>query len=66
MMRLALLAALAVGCASLEPIVVLQHPETKQTVACQRVAGGSWATPGQQVENCVRAHEAAGYVRTGN
>lgn len=50
------------GCSTGKRIIVLQHPETKQTVECQ---ADPWATFDQKgvTEQCAKDYEAAGYKR---
>lgn len=57
-------AVVLAGCTtatSANRIAVLQNPETKQTVECRvQVTYGSFSFR-DQVENCIRAYEKAGY-----
>jgi len=61
----AILAALLTGCGSASRYVVLQHPETKQTVECKVDPWGD-ISYNAQIENCVSAHKQAGYLIVGD
>ena len=56
----------ASGCGSASRVVVLQHPETKQTVQCKVEPVGDTSFNRRQIESCVRAHEQAGYKVVGD
>ncbi|WP_334157909.1 hypothetical protein [Oryzomicrobium sp.] len=56
---IAALALLGAGCAASARIVVLQHPDTKQTVDCR--VDGSVTRPYLKQENCINAYEKVGY-----
>lgn len=56
---LAALVAAVAGCAAVGRIVILQHPETKQTVDCR--VDGTVARPYLKQENCIAAYEKIGY-----
>jgi hypothetical protein len=59
------LALLLAGCGSVNRVVVLQHPDTKQTVQCKVNPWGPFDRTGQ-IESCVRAYEEAGYRTVGD
>jgi len=63
---LLLIICLASGCGSASRVVVLQHPETKQTVQCKVDPVGDTTFNRQQIESCVRAYEQAGYRVVGD
>src|SRR5215470_6335391 len=63
---LPLFMCLASGCGSASRVVVLQHPETKQTVQCKVEPVGDTTFNRQQIESCVRAYEQAGYRVVGD
>lgn len=48
------------GCAASARVVVLQNPETKQTVDCR--VDGSVSRPYLKQENCIKAYEKVGYT----
>lgn len=49
----------ATGCASAGRVVILQNPETKQTVDCRaNPEVMRWRT---QMENCVSGYQSVGY-----
>jgi hypothetical protein len=52
-----------VGCGAMNPnnktLIVLQHPQTQQTVQCSSRAGATW-NPYAEVESCAQAYEKAG------
>lgn len=56
------------GCAA-DPnnhtLIVLEHPETKQTVQCKGDAWASWNVYAE-TEKCAEAYEKAGYKRLGS
>ncbi len=54
-----------VACGSVSRVVVLRHPETKQTVECRVDPWGSMSRT-QQVEDCVVAYKKAGYAVVGD
>lgn len=54
-----------VACGSVSRVVVLQHPETKQTVEC-RVDPWGHINRTLQVEDCVAAYKKAGYAVVGD
>ena len=60
-------AVLVAGCAA-DPtnntLVVLQHPETKDTKQCTADAWTTWNVYAA-TEACAKAYEKAGYVRLG-
>lgn len=56
-------ALLLTGCA--HGIVVLQHPQTKQTVECKHDPWGDGMSS-TQIAKCVKAYEQAGYKVTGD
>lgn len=47
------------GCAASARIVILQHPETKQTVDCK--VDGTVTRPYLKQENCITAYQKVGY-----
>lgn len=53
------LGALATGCASSGRVVILQNPETKQTVDCR--VNGTITRPYLAQENCISGYEKVGY-----
>ncbi|MEZ5759097.1 MAG: hypothetical protein R3D86_12825 [Emcibacteraceae bacterium] len=58
-----LLIATTAGCANgRKSIIVLQHPETKQTAECK---GDPWndLDPWSAAEKCAKDYETAGYKR---
>ena len=55
---------LLAGCVSPSSIVVLQQPETKQTVECKVDPWGSISNK-RQIDKCVAAYKQAGYVVVG-
>ena len=63
---LPLFICLASGCGSASRVVVLQHPETKQTVQCRVEPVGDTSFNRRQIESCVKAHEQAGYKVVGD
>ena len=48
-----------VGCAASARVVILQHPDTKQTVDCR--VDGTVSRPYLKQENCITAYESIGY-----
>lgn len=62
MKLLLIIAALLSGCASVGRVVVMQHPETKQTVYCQGT-GAVGVSHGALLNSCMNAHAMAGYVK---
>ena len=50
---------LITGCAASARIVILQHPETKQTVDCK--VDGSVTRPYLKQENCISGYQSIGY-----
>ena len=60
-----LLCMLVVGCGPVSRTVVMQHPETKQTIACKMDGAVDWDST-TAVDSCVRAHEQAGYKLVGD
>ena len=69
MMRLVLavsmLAFVLAGCGSVSRVVVLRHPQTKQTVECRVDPWGS-SNRTAQIEDCVKAYRQAGYTVVGD
>ena len=59
------LALFLAGCGSPSRVVVLQHPQTKQTVEC-RVDPLGDVRRTTQIKNCVNAYEQAGYTVVGD
>ncbi len=55
----------ACGTASPSRVVVLQHPETKQTVEC-RVDPWGHVVRSKQIDDCVTAYSQAGYSPVGD
>ena len=53
------------GCGSPSRVVVLQHPQTKQTVECRVDPLGDMRRT-TQIKNCVDAYEQAGYTVVGD
>lgn len=53
------------GCGSPSRVVVLQQPDTKQTVECRVDPLGSFDSTGQ-IESCVFAYNRAGYKVVGD
>ena len=53
------------ACGSPSRVVVLQHPDTKQTVQCRVDPWGDMRRT-TQIESCVRAYEQAGYRVVGD
>jgi hypothetical protein len=53
------------GCGSASRVVVLQNPETKQTVEC-RVDQWGHMNRTRQIEDCVGAYKQAGYAVVGD
>lgn len=47
------------GCAASARIVILQHPETKQTVDCK--VDGTVTRPYLKQENCIAGYQKVGY-----
>jgi hypothetical protein len=66
-MRVVLVACVLslVGCGSASRVVVLQNPETKQTVEC-RVDQWGHMNRTRQIEDCVLAYKKAGYAVVGD
>ena len=66
-MRLPFILAVLVltACGSVNRLVVLQHPETKQTVQCRVDPWGSMNRTAQ-IEACVTAYKKAGYGVVGD
>ena len=62
MKTLLIIALLLPGCANLTRVVVMQNPETKQTVYCN-ANGAVSVGHGRQIDPCVKAHTSAGYVK---
>lgn len=64
---LALVASLSgcYGVHSSSRVVVLQNPETKQTVDC-RVDGAGRMNYKAQIDDCMAAYAKAGYVKVGD
>jgi len=54
-----------VACGSVSRVVVLRHPETKQTVEC-RVDPWGHVNRTRQVEDCIVAYKKAGYAVVGD
>jgi len=52
------------GCGSAHRVVILQHPQTKQTVQCMPLTSGG--PSGWQIASCVRRYEKAGYTVIGD
>jgi hypothetical protein len=59
------LALVLVGCGSATRVVVLQHPQTRQTVSCKVDPWGD-VNKTKQIEDCVKAHKQAGYTVVGD
>lgn len=59
---LLIITLLASGCANVGRVVVMKHPETKQTVYCQGT-GAVGVSHGALLNSCMKAHAAAGYVK---
>jgi hypothetical protein len=53
------------GCGSPTRVVVMQHPETKQTVECKIDPWGS-VNRNSQIDACVTSYEQAGYRKVGD
>src|SRR5215468_8712038 len=53
------------GCGSVSRVVVLQHPQTKQTVECRVDPLGDMRRT-RQIEDCVKAYRQAGYTVVGD
>jgi len=53
------------GCVSPSRVVVLQQPETKQTVECRVNPWGSISNA-NQINKCVNAYKQAGYSVVGD
>lgn len=51
--------AAASGCAWSGRVVILQHPETKQTVDCK--VDGTVTRPYLKQENCITGYQSIGY-----
>lgn len=51
--------AMITGCAWSARVVVLQHPETKQTVDCK--VDGTVSRPYLKQENCISTYQTVGY-----
>lgn len=66
-MRVALLAftLLLTACGSVSRVVVLQNPQTKQTVECRVDPWGDMRRT-RQIEDCVQAYKKAGYAVVGD
>lgn len=47
------------GCAASARIVILQHPDTKQTVDCK--VDGTVTRPYLKQENCIAGYQKVGY-----
>lgn len=62
MKPLLIIALLLAGCTNLTRVVVMQNPETKQTVYCQ-ANGAVSVGHGRQIDACMKAHAAAGYTK---
>jgi len=59
--------AVTSGCASnpsSSTVVVLQHPDTKETKECKAGAWWTTLTPAADVEACAKAYEKSGFKRT--
>ena len=59
--------SMSTGCAmnpSNNTLVVLQHPETKETKECRADAWTTWNVYAE-VEACAKAYEKAGFKRLG-
>lgn len=55
------------GCAANpnnKTLIVLQNPETKQTVQCNSRTGATW-NPYAEVEACAKSYEQVGFKRVG-
>ena len=63
-LALAALMSLA-GCGSVSRVVVMQNPETKQTVECRVDPWGDMRRT-RQIESCVEAYKKAGYAVVGD
>lgn len=53
------------GCGAPSRVVVLQQPDTKQTVECRVDPWGSFDFTGQ-IESCISAYNRAGYKVVGD
>jgi len=53
------------GCGSVSRVVILQNPQTKQTVECKVDPLGDVRRT-TQIKNCVNAYEQAGYTVVGD
>jgi hypothetical protein len=60
-----ILGFLLFACGSATRVVVLQHPQTKQTVEC-RVNPMGPPNNTKQIEDCVTAYKKAGYAVVGD
>ena len=56
---------LLAACGSVSRVVVLQHPQTKQTVECRVDPWGDMRRT-RQIEDCVDAYKKAGYDVVGD
>jgi len=56
---------LLAGCGSPSRVVVLQQPESKQTVTCKVDPWGAM-NHARQIDKCVDAHKQAGYKVVGD
>ena len=63
--RWVLIALVLAGCGSASRVVVLQHPQTRQTVDCKVDPWGD-VNKTRQIENCVKAYKQAGYTVVGD
>ena len=66
LLLVAFLGSASGGCGSASRVVVLQHPQTKQTVQCKLDVVGDTTFNRRQIESCVKAHEQAGYKVVGD
>jgi len=66
-MRAVLVACLLLlaACGSVTRVVVLQHPQTKQTVECRVDPWGS-VNRTDQIDSCVSAYKKSGYAVVGD
>jgi len=67
MKRIALIAVglMLFGCGSPSRVVILQHPETKQTVKCEVDPWGH-INRTLQIDDCVNAYQKAGFKPVGD
>ncbi|MDO8478370.1 MAG: hypothetical protein Q7W02_19660 [Candidatus Rokubacteria bacterium] len=67
-MRVMLVASILLlsACGSATRVVVLQNPQTKQTVECKVMNPDIPAVRAKQIKDCVKAYKAAGYDVVGD